>query len=64
MRNNTELKGTLISYDNHLNIILSKAEESTLDADGNKIKRKLEALYLRGDGIILISPLSKGITEA
>jgi small nuclear ribonucleoprotein (snRNP)-like protein len=63
MRNNIELKGTLISYDNHLNIILSKAEESSIDVQGNKIKRKLEALYLRGDGIILISPLNKGITE-
>jgi len=29
-----------------------------------KIKRKLDVLYLRGDGIILVSSLSKGITEA
>lgn len=29
MRNNIELKGTLVSYDNHLNMIISKAEETS-----------------------------------
>lgn len=56
MRNCSELKGTLVSYDAHLNMILSNAEETTI-VDQNKIKRKLEALYLRGDGILLVSPL-------
>ncbi|CAD8078473.1 unnamed protein product (macronuclear) [Paramecium tetraurelia] len=62
MRNNIELKGTLVSYDNHLNMIISKAEETSFQ-EGIKTKRKLDALYLRGDGIILISPLKKGITS-
>lgn len=62
MRNHTELKGTLVSYDAHLNMILNKAEE-TETINEEKIRRKLDVLYLRGDGIILVSPLSKGITE-
>lgn len=64
MRNNTELKGNLISYDSHLNIILSQAEETQVQSDGQRVKRRLDAIYLRGDGIVLVSPLSKGMTEA
>lgn len=30
MRNNIELKGVLVSYDNHLNMIISKVEETSL----------------------------------
>lgn len=30
MRNNIELKGILVSYDNHLNMIISKVEESSI----------------------------------
>jgi small nuclear ribonucleoprotein (snRNP)-like protein len=57
-RGNKEIRGKLISYDTHLNMILVDAEETDSD---RKVKRNLNSVYLRGDGIILVSPLSKGI---
>lgn len=60
MRNNRDIKGKLISYDTHLNMILTDAEEISHEGD-KKTVRRLPSVYLRGDGIILVSPLSKGI---
>jgi U6 snRNA-associated Sm-like protein LSm3 len=62
LRNNREIKGKLISYDSHLNMILCDVEETFLN-NQIKEKRKFKSLYLRGDAIILVSQLSKGIIE-
>ena len=48
------IKGTLKSYDQHLNLILADAEE--LD-DGNT--RPLGTILVRGDNVVLISPAPK-----
>lgn len=48
------IKGTLKSYDQHLNLILADAEE--LD-DGNA--RPLGTILVRGDNVVLISPAPK-----
>ena len=60
MRNNRDIKGKLISYDTHLNMILTDAEETFWESDKKEVRR-LPSVYLRGDGIILVSPVSKGI---
>jgi U6 snRNA-associated Sm-like protein LSm3 len=61
-RNSRDIKGKLISYDTHLNMILTDAEETFWEND-KKHQRRLDSVYLRGDGIILVSPISKGIVE-
>lgn len=43
-------------------MILVDAEETYWE-DQKQKKRRLDSVYLRGDGIILVSPISKGIVE-
>jgi U6 snRNA-associated Sm-like protein LSm3 len=64
-RNNRELRGRLHAYDQHLNMILGEVEEtvSQLEVDADTMeeivkpsKRNIAYLFIRGDGVILISP--------
>ncbi len=48
------IKGTLKSYDQHLNLILAAAEEL-----GEKAPRSLGTILVRGDNVVLISPAPK-----
>lgn len=45
-------RGTLDGYDPHMNLVLRNAEE-ILDA---KVTRKMDAIIVRGDNVIYISP--------
>ena len=56
-RGNRELRGKLHAFDQHLNILLENVEEKVLSEDGGEPRiRKMEMLFVRGDGIILVSP--------
>lgn len=64
-RHGIELRGRLHAYDSHLNMVLGDVEEMTTSYDvdedtGEEIvqtsKRSLDLLFLRGDGVIMISP--------
>ncbi|CAF0838951.1 unnamed protein product [Rotaria sordida] len=68
MRNERELRGRLHAFDQHLNMILGDVEETitTIEIDEETFeqiyrptKRQIPMLFVRGDGVILISPLSK-----
>jgi len=52
LRNNSEVRGRLVGYDQHMNLILDDAEE--IDGKEN-IKRGL--MFIRGDTIVFISTL-------
>ncbi|KIP07706.1 hypothetical protein PHLGIDRAFT_105308 [Phlebiopsis gigantea 11061_1 CR5-6] len=65
LRGDRELTGVLHAYDGHMNLILSDVEETILiveqaeDAAENTVnmaKRKMDMLFVRGDGVILVSP--------
>ncbi|XP_065910911.1 U6 snRNA-associated Sm-like protein LSm3 [Dysidea avara] len=65
MRNDRELKGRLHAYDQHLNMILGDVEEivTTIELDEETFeeifkttRRNIPMLYVRGDGVILVSP--------
>ena len=65
MRNDRELRGRLHAYDQHLNMILGDVEETvtTLEIDEEtyeeiykQTKRNIAMLFVRGDGVILVSP--------
>ncbi|XP_037070430.1 U6 snRNA-associated Sm-like protein LSm3 [Pollicipes pollicipes] len=65
MRNERELKGRLHAYDQHLNMILGDVEETvtTVDIDEETYeevhkttKRTIPMLFVRGDGVVLVSP--------
>jgi small nuclear ribonucleoprotein len=52
MKSNFEIRGTLSSFDVHMNLVLENAEELH---DGES-KRKLGTALVRGDTIIYVSP--------
>ncbi|KAL1494069.1 hypothetical protein ABEB36_009726 [Hypothenemus hampei] len=65
MRNDRELRGRLHAYDQHMNMILSDVEETikTIEIDEEtyeevykNTKRTIPMLFVRGDGVILVSP--------
>ncbi|KAI1303117.1 U6 snRNA-associated Sm-like protein LSm3 [Halotydeus destructor] len=69
LRNGRELKGRLHAYDQHLNMVLGDVEETvtTIEIDDETYeeqyktaKRKVAMLFVRGDGVILISPPLRG----
>jgi small nuclear ribonucleoprotein len=53
LKGNKEVRGTLRSYDQHMNLVLSDSEEIQSDGSG----KKLGTIVIRGDNVILISPL-------
>ncbi|XP_078343698.1 U6 snRNA-associated Sm-like protein LSm3 [Oculina patagonica] len=65
LRNDRELRGKLHAFDQHLNMILSEVEETitTVEIDEETYeelfkttKRSIPMLFVRGDGVILVSP--------
>ncbi|KAF7432950.1 U4/U6-U5 snRNP complex subunit lsm3 [Pleurotus ostreatus] len=71
LRGDRQLTGILHAYDGHMNLILSDVEETIMIVDvddenvtaGSKTvnvaKRKMDMLFVRGDGVILVSPPSR-----
>ncbi|EIM20419.1 like-Sm ribonucleo protein [Wallemia mellicola CBS 633.66] len=65
LRGDRELIGVLHAYDSHMNLILGNVDEfvtvvdvdsTTLESTTRFVKRSMPMLYIRGDGVILISP--------
>ncbi|GLC45338.1 Sm-like protein lsm3a [Pleodorina starrii] len=65
LRGERELRGRLHAYDQHLNMILGEVEETltTVEIDDETYeeiiktqKRVIPFLFVRGDGVILVSP--------
>jgi len=69
LRGDRTLTGILHAYDGHMNMILSDVDETiqVVDevegADGRPVirtaKRQYEMLFVRGDGVVLVSPPSR-----
>ncbi|KAJ1554713.1 Sm-like protein lsm3b [Nowakowskiella sp. JEL0078] len=65
MRGDRELRGRLHAFDQHMNLVLGEVEElitvvelneATQEEAVRTIKRAHEMLFVRGDGVILVSP--------
>mmetsp|Transcript_14241 Transcript_14241/g.25184 ORF Transcript_14241/g.25184 Transcript_14241/m.25184 type:complete len:97 (+) Transcript_14241:205-495(+) len=65
LRGDRELRGKLHAYDQHLNMILGEVEETltTIEIDDETYeeivktnRRSIPFLFVRGDGVILVSP--------
>ncbi|KAJ3722403.1 like-Sm ribonucleoprotein [Lentinula raphanica] len=65
LRGDREMTGILHAYDGHMNLILSDVEEKIMivnegeQATVSVAKRKMDMLFVRGDGVILVSPPSR-----
>ncbi|AWR97255.1 RNA-binding protein [Acidianus sulfidivorans JP7] len=55
LKGNKEVRGLLKSYDQHMNLVLSDSEEIQSDGGGKKIG----TIVIRGDNVILISPIQQ-----
>ncbi|KAL5293116.1 LSM3 family protein [Megaselia abdita] len=65
LRNERELRGKLHAFDQHLNMVLGDAEETLTSVEIDEetyeevyktSKRTIPMLFVRGDGVILVSP--------
>lgn len=52
LKGGMELRGTMASYDVHMNLVL----ENTDQLENGELKRKLGTVLLRGDSVVFISP--------
>ena len=60
-KNDRVLSGTLHAYDAHLNLVLGYVEEHYSAQGEESVKRDMGMLFVRGDGIILISSATSNI---
>ncbi|CAH2353630.1 U6 snRNA-associated Sm-like protein LSm3 [[Candida] railenensis] len=60
LRGAREMKGKLQGYDSHCNMVISEAEEYIYEVNGNSepVVKKTEMVFVRGDSVILISPIN------
>jgi U6 snRNA-associated Sm-like protein LSm3 len=61
MRGDRELAGKLHAFDQHMNLVLGSVVETTTNVDIGttqtfKSTRNFDMLFVRGDGVILLSP--------
>lgn len=58
LRGAREMKGKLQGYDSHCNMVLSEAQETIYgDKEEDTVVKKTEMVFVRGDSVILISPV-------
>ena len=46
------MRGLMVSYDIHMNLVLEKAEQ----LENGEVKRGIGTVLLRGDSVVYISP--------
>lgn len=51
LKGGRELRGKMVAYDVHMNLVLEGAEELV----GGEMKRKLGTMLVRGDSVVYIS---------
>ena len=52
LKGGRDMRGIMVSYDVHMNIVLEKAEELV----NGEVKRGIGTVLLRGDSVVYISP--------
>ncbi|MEM0106708.1 MAG: LSm family protein [Candidatus Micrarchaeaceae archaeon] len=53
LKGSMDIRGRMVSFDAHMNIVLEEAEE----LNGDELKTKLGTILLRGGNIIFVSPV-------
>ena len=52
LKNGKEIRGKLLAFDIHINLVLDEAEEM----ENGEVKRKLGRVLIRGDTVVLVVP--------
>lgn len=59
MKAGRQMKGLLHAFDAHMNLILENVEEQVVNQEGIvSSERKYPILFIRGDSVILVSPIN------
>ena len=53
LKGEVEIRGTLASFDVHMNLVIENGEE----LKNGELKRKLGTVLLRGDTVVFVSPV-------
>jgi small nuclear ribonucleoprotein len=53
LKGDVEVRGTLSSFDVHMNLVIENGEE----LKNGELKRKLGTVLLRGDTVVFVSPV-------
>lgn len=53
LKGDVEIRGTLASFDVHMNLVIENGEE----LKNGELKRKLGTVLLRGDTVVFVSPV-------
>jgi small nuclear ribonucleoprotein len=53
LKNGTDIRGKVVSFDAHMNIVIENAEE----VEEGDLKARLNTILLRGGNILFISPV-------
>ncbi|KAJ1982368.1 U4/U6-U5 snRNP complex subunit lsm3 [Dimargaris xerosporica] len=70
LRGDREVRGRLHAFDQHLNLVLGDVEETittveldpeTKEESVHTANRKMDMLFVRGDGVILVSPPARAV---
>ena len=52
LKGNKTIRGTLLGFDQHMNLLLDQSEEIPSDGDA----KSLGTIVVRGDNVVMISP--------
>lgn len=52
LKNGMEIRGKLLAFDIHINLVLDEAEE----LEDGEVKRKLGRILIRGDTVVIVVP--------
>jgi small nuclear ribonucleoprotein len=56
LKGNKTIRGSLLGFDQHMNLMLDGSEEITADGESND----LGTIVVRGDNVVMISPPPSG----
>ena len=56
LRHGRTMTGTLVAYDEHLNLMLNDAIETIKEDDGTFETKQLQIVYVRGDLVVAVAP--------